>query len=92
MHYNTKVQRIPQNDAFCCILYSSIPTALVPDIKHKILTPCVVFTFKTTYIQMFQSKTHPFSANDVDSSIGQIFMPQNDLKRRILLHTETALS
>ncbi len=44
------------------------------------------------YIQLFQSKTHPFSANDADSSKIRIFNPQNSSKRCILSHTESELS
>ena len=48
------------------------------------------FSYLTT-VRMFRSKPHPFPASYVDSSIGIIFMPQNDQNRYILSHIATAL-
>ncbi len=56
------------------------------------LTSCWSTVQSHCAIQLFHRKSHPFSANDSDSSKPRIFSPLNSLKRRILLHTESTFS
>ncbi len=49
-------------------------------------------TYFMSYIQLFQRKIHPFSANDADSSKIHIFSPQNSAKWRNMTHIESELS